>query len=145
MSIQLPNLQNPHYVTNKLWEFQTNHTNTLFVVRVRINWEKNLHLLTAYYSFKLAYNYRKDINQRYLHPLLPWVSLLLSKNIYYLVIVFSRQGWSWINLENDCSSNIQVDKWPRLTGGAAKKCRSLNHDHLHRCQNPSDGSFLLSC
>ena len=37
MHIQLPNLRHFQYVTNKLWKFRTNHTNTLFVVWVWVN------------------------------------------------------------------------------------------------------------
>ena len=34
---QLPNLRQPQYVTNTLWKFQTNRTNRLCVVWVRVN------------------------------------------------------------------------------------------------------------
>ena len=34
---QLPNLRQLQYVTNTLWKFQTNRTNGLFVVWVRVN------------------------------------------------------------------------------------------------------------
>ena len=40
MRIQLPNLRQPQYVSKKLWKFQTNCSNTIFVVWVRVNWDK---------------------------------------------------------------------------------------------------------
>ena len=69
---QLPNLRQLQYVTNTLCKFQTNRTNRLFVVSVRVNRGQIYIINNLKWREIRLYLSIMETNQQYFRPLLPW-------------------------------------------------------------------------